>query len=320
MAAREAAERPRTAGAPSAAGAGSAAGVPEWVTDALGRGLSDARRMPWGFTNETWAATPADGIRRAVTRMASPAVAAAIIRRGPEVARRVASVGLEMPVPIASHSHAEQGVVVSAWIEGAPGIARLGEPGGPEAVGRALGDAWRRLGGVDPSGLGLDDRWARPLDLRDVARGWLAGLRHELAAPVASAVEVRLDGLALYPGRAGFVHGDLVPANVLLRDPLPPALLDLEAVRVGERFLDAAWFRWIVRYHHPELEPVAWLAFVRAAGIDARGHAIAAILAALPTVRILEILGESRLGEQTRLRWLEQLAASVGRGVAGEEG
>jgi aminoglycoside phosphotransferase (APT) family kinase protein len=313
MVAREPSERPRTAGALSAAGAANALGVPEWVTAALGQDLSDARLVPWGFANETWAATPPDGIRRAVTRMASPAVAAEIICRGPEVARRLASVGLEIPVPIASHSHAEQGVVVSAWIEGAPGIARLGEPGGPEAVGRALGDAWRRLGEVDPSGLGLDDRWARPLDLRDVARGWLDGLRHELAAAVATAVEVRLDELALYSGRVGFVHGDLVPANVLLRDPQPPALLDLEAVRVGERFLDAAWFRWIVRYHHPELEPVAWLAFVKAARIDAGRRAIATLLAALPTVRILEILGDSRLVEQARLRWLQQLAASVGR-------
>jgi aminoglycoside phosphotransferase (APT) family kinase protein len=319
MAAREAAEKPRNTRTPSAASAASAAGVPEWVTGALGQDLSDARRVPWGFTNETWAVTPADGIRRAVTRMASPAVAAAIIRRGPEVAGRLASVGLEMPVPIDSHSHAEQGVVVSAWIEGTLGIARLGEPDGPATVGRALGDAWRRLGGVDTSGLGLDDRWARPLDLRDVARGWLDGLRHELAAPVATAVEVRLDELSPYPGPVGFVHGDLVPANVLLRDPQPAALLDLEAVRVGERFLDAAWFRWIVRYHHPELEPLAWLAFVKAAGIDAGRREIAALLAALPTVRILEILGESRLGDHSRLRWLEQLAASVGRGVAGEE-
>jgi aminoglycoside phosphotransferase (APT) family kinase protein len=320
MATREAGESPRRAGTVSDANAANAIAAPGWVTDAVGQDLAAARRVPWGFTNETWAATTAHGVRCAVTRMSSPATAAEIIRRGPEVARRLASVGLEMPVPIASRSRAEQGVVVSTWIEGAPGIAKLGEPGGPEAIGRALGDAWRRLAAVDPSGLGLDDRWARPLGLQGAARSWLDGLRDDLAAPVASAIAVRLDGLALHPGRVGFVHGDLVPANVLLRSPRPPALLDLEAVRVGDRLLDAAWFRWIVRYHHPDLEPVAWLAFAKAAGIDAGGRAIANLLAALPTVRILEILAESPLDEQARLRWLEQLATTVGRGMAGEEG
>jgi aminoglycoside phosphotransferase (APT) family kinase protein len=111
------------------------------------------------------------------------------------------------------------------------------------------------------------------------------------------------------------VHGDLVPANLLLRDGAN-VLLDLEAARIGDPLLDAAWFRWIVAYHHPELVPAAWAAFAGAAGIATSDATVRALLDAYPVLRILEILAGPGVGPSARGRWLRQLEQGVGMPAA----
>ena len=287
--------------------------VPGWVADALGPGASGLRRLPWGFTNESWEGTTPDDAHYVATRLRRPRDAAAIIRRGSEIARRLHEVGLETPVPLPGRSIAERGIVVSEWLGGEPGIVRLGAADGPGAVGRALGDAWERLARVDPTGLELDDLWARPSDLVAAAKGWLELIRPQLAARIATTVAARIDDLgdSSRDGEPGFVHGDLVPANVLLRASGPPVVLDLEAIRIGDRLLDAAWCSWTVRYHHPEAHHAAWTAFTEAAGLVVPGAAAALALGALPVMRILEILADPDLEPAARSRWVEQLAASA---------
>src|SRR5690349_3105487 len=88
--------------------------IPVWVTAALGADLTDAIRVPWGFTNETWGATTSTGERYAVTSMGS--AAAFVLRHGPEIACRVGAAGIRMPAPLPPRSNAAQGVVVSAWV------------------------------------------------------------------------------------------------------------------------------------------------------------------------------------------------------------
>ncbi len=287
--------------------------VPAWVVDALGPAASGLRRLPWGFTNESWEGTTPEGTRYVATKMRQPRDAAEVIGRGPAIARRLREVGLDTPAPLPGRSVAERGIVVSEWLAGVPAMARLGDADGPAAVGRALGDAWRRLAGVDATGLGLDDLWARPPTLATAAGGWLGLVRPQLSAMTAAAVAARIDDLGSWwnepPPR--FVHGDLVPANILLRDLGPPALLDLEAVRIGNPLLDAAWVSWIVRYHHPEAHRAAWAGFLDAAGLEAQDAAGTKALAALPVVRVLEILSDRDLEPAARSRWLDQLAASA---------
>ena len=89
------------------------------------------------------------------------------------------------------------------------------------------------------------------------------------------------------------------------------ALLDLEAVRVGERLLDAAWFRWIVRYHHPVIEPAAWAGFVAASRLDRDDRGVGELIHILAVVRILEILARPVLDAAARARWVDQLRAGV---------
>jgi len=190
-----------------------------------------------------------------------------------------------------------------------------GEDAGTGAglIGRILGSTWLALGRVDPSSLGLDGLWARPADLAKAALGWLdvtAGALGNEAAERARGRITRLPSLLGERG-VGFVHGDLVPANVLVAGETLAALLDLETVRLGPRLLDAAWFRWIVRYHHPMLEPSAWAGFEASGDLPANDGTVGALLGILPVVRILEIVADPGLAPAARARWLDHLRAAI---------
>ena len=66
--------------------------------------------------------------------------------------------------------------------------------------------------------------------------------------------------------RPVFAHGDLAPVNVVMDGGAGPgvvvALLDLERARLAHPLFDAAWWSWVVRYHHPSRSPAAGHAFL----------------------------------------------------------
>jgi Ser/Thr protein kinase RdoA (MazF antagonist) len=284
--------------------------APTWVTEAVGS-VREAERVRWGFTNESWLVATKSGRALVATRMTDPAAARLVLQRGPAISLALAGVGIAMPIPIPETSAPERAVVVSAFIPGRSGMELIGDAQGAERVGRLVGRAWLALGRVETAWLGLDDLWARPNALAAATERWLAAAGRTVHPDVASGVGRRIEQLPqlLAERRPGFVHGDLVPANVLVESDELAALLDLEAVRVGERLLDAAWFRWIVRYHHRELERDAWRGFADGSGIDEADPTIGTILDVLPILRILEILDQSALGAAARARWLDQLHA-----------
>jgi aminoglycoside phosphotransferase (APT) family kinase protein len=287
---------------------------PGWLREALGPGLRAPRRLRWGFSHETWAASVADRVLVA-TRMDDAQTAQAIVDRGPELARRLAAAGVPSPAPDPGASRPELGIVVAEYVEGSPGIEAMVDVSGVRRVGAAAGAAWARLASVDPVGLGLDDLWTRPADLRASALEWLHLVEAEVPARQAAALRERVTAIeSLLEGRrAGLVHGDLVPVNMLMHDGALRALLDLEAAHVGEPLLDAAWFSWIVGYHHPEVEPAASGAFAREAGLMRTDDRTAALWAALPSIRILEILARLPARARARGHWLGQLCASTER-------
>jgi aminoglycoside phosphotransferase (APT) family kinase protein len=286
--------------------------APSWLQEVFGRDVREPRRLRWGFSHETWAAS-VGGRDLVATRMDDVAAARSIVERGAEVARRLAEAGLPSPVPDVAVSRPDLGIVVAEYVEGTPGIEAMGDDAGARRVGRIAGGAWARLASVDPSGLGLDDLWTRPDELRAQALEWLRGVEADLTAGQLSVLRDRVTAIdrLLAGRRPGFVHGDLVPVNLLVVGDGLGALLDLEAIRVGEPLLDAAWFSRIVRYHHRELEAAASDAFAIQAGIDGTDERTAPLLATLPSVRILEILGRRSLHAAARPRWLSQLRAST---------
>lgn len=281
---------------------------PDWLFEVLGADLSGPVRLRWGFTNESWAAT-VGGRRLVATRMADPESAGRILDSGTEVGRRLAAVGVATAMPIVAASDVRLGVLVSDLIDGTPGIEVIGREGGARLLGRLAGRTWAQVRSANADGLGLDDLWSRPEDLIAAANRWLDAASSELARPAASILGDSLDRAApVLVGRpAGLVHGDFVPVNLLVREDRVVALLDLEAARIGEPLLDAAWFEWILRYHHPEIADDASAAFAEESGLDREDEATATLLAVLPAIRILEILDRTGSAPTARRRWLEQL-------------
>ncbi len=287
--------------------------TPDWLPGAFGGAAAQAVRLRWGFANETWAGRLPDGRRVAATLLADPAAAERLRALIAVVRPRLVAAGLPVPAPIDAGPGVPADVVIAEFVDGIPGPEILGRADGPTAIGTLLGSAWRRLGTVDPAGTGLPDRWTSADRLLVLAAGWSAIVSHDLAAPDRDRLDAVLGTLPeLLVGRpAGVVHGDLVPANILVADGRLVALLDLEAARLADPLLDAAWFDWIVRYHHPREEPAAWAAFAAEAGIERSDPTIDGLLHAYPIVRILEILDDIGAADAARPRWLGQLTAAL---------
>ena len=188
------------------------------------------------------------------------------------------------------------------FVDGRPGAALLSEPGGPATVGQLLGTAWRQLGRIDPTGLPLPSAWASAAGMAAAATHSLEANASWLDASERRRLEAAIGSLAALPdGRPpGFVHGDFVPVNVIVRDGAIAALIDLEAARLADPLVDASWFRWILAYHHPGQIVEAWRAFTEGSGLDEDDPRTRMLLLVVPLVRILERLSEDRLTDSER--------------------
>ena len=301
--------------------------VPDWILSATGGDAISAEPLPWGFRNETWLVEMPGSRRVVATRFADPgaglklrtllpAIGPRLAAAGipiPNVIRDVAATGLSLPEPAAD-------VLVSEYLDGRAGAELLGQPGAPALIGSLAGTAWRRLSMVSADGLALPDHWASPDRLSATARQWADALGSSISRADRARLATRLEPLAdLLRGRpTGFVHGDFAPVNVLVRGGTFVGLVDLESVRRGDPIIDAAWFDWIVYFHHRAEERAVWRAFEMTSGVDPKDPTTASLLALLPLVQILEILDGEALSRSGRERWLEHLAACLDRSAGTE--
>lgn len=290
--------------------------APAWLGDLVDPGLIEkVSRLGWGFRNESWKLVLSDGRRLAVTRHADPEAAAAAATLSSLVRQRVGAVGIPTPSVVDLATAPVESLLITEFIEGTPGAELLAVNGGSAIVGSVLGGTWRRLHDVDTAGLPLDATWAvgDTLVAASVARARRAGPllagseRRQLAAAIDAA------GGWLSGRRAGFAHGDLAPVNVVIRGGTLAALLDLEFVRLADPLLDAAWFDWIVAYHHPADEPAAWRAFVASSLIDESDAATRGLLGPLPVLRILELLDQDWRHDERAMHWVQMLRACLAR-------
>jgi aminoglycoside phosphotransferase (APT) family kinase protein len=290
--------------------------TPGWITDLFEPGLVSAvSRLGWGFRNESWKVELADGQRLAVTRMARAEAAASVVSLTRLVRPRLAAAGVPVPAVLQLGSKVPPGILVTDFVEGTPGAELFDEREGPAVVGSVLGSTWRKLANVDPSGLALPvianpPAGGRPSTAAALGRAeqWLTrSERRQLSAQIRAASD-------LLAGREpGFVHGDLAPVNVVIRDRTLAALLDFESVRLADPLLDAAWFYWIVAFHHPAQEAAAWRAFVTASGLDECDPTTRELLGILPLVRIVEILDDHGLSGGRADHWIRMLRACLAR-------
>ena len=82
-------------------------------------------------------------------------------------------------------------------------------------------------------------------------------------------------------------------------------------VKITNEDLDAAWFRWIVRYHHRAASVAAWAGFRDGASLDDSSPPTRSLLDRLPSLRILELIDPLPADSPARARWLDQLRASL---------
>ena len=85
------------------------------------------------------------------------------------------------------------------------------------------------------------------------------------------------------------------------------------SVRGGSptRRFDAAWWGWVVRYHHPAVWSAIWPTFLAAAGLPTGGAESTAIRA-LQLLQVLELAAEAGANAAQRETWLERLAVISG--------
>ncbi len=269
-------------------------------------GVEDLTR-PWTSGVRTSLVTLEDG-RRVVHQEGAPTVAG---RRG--IARRIrfaralrsAAPGLPVAVVLGGDERANPPFAVTAYIPGEPGDALLATPAGAAWLGRLAGEAAAALAAVSPRALGrsLPRTWSDPGRLAVAAAGWLREARPVLDPPDAEAVRAVVDRIpGLLAGPSVVAHGDLAPVNLLIEGERLAGIVDLERLRLAPAAFDAAWFRLLVRHHHPERWPDVGPPFLAALGLP-DDETTAAALDDLAVLACLELLAALPRRSTGRTAW-----------------
>jgi aminoglycoside phosphotransferase len=312
----------------------------------VGAPVLAAERCGWGFENHTEIATLADGRRLVVQRIASRVMADHKLQLAGTLPARLAARGIRAARQIAANADADPPYAVREYLPGEAGATRMGTIEGAIQIARAMGALLPRLAALDTAGVALDSSWANPIGLAEQSGRRIGRCRALLDAPVVAALEATIDELpAHFADRpAVFAHGDFCPVNVLIEPPhedrrskiedsgttataryLPSSilypkvrvvgLLDLEFARIADALFDAAWWGWVVRYHHPERWVAAWPHLLAAAGF-APSAATTARVQALQRLRCLEMVDyHAHEGTpKSAAMWIERLGVTLSWG------
>lgn len=290
----------------------------------VGAPVLAAERCKWGFENHTALVTLADGRRLIVQRISNRALAPHKLQLAQALPVRLAAVDIRAPAQLDADAAASPPYAVREFLPGELAATRMGRVEGAVAVARAMGALLPRLALVETGGIGLESGWATPSGLADLAQQQLARCRELLDGATTGALQATIAELpALFGGRAAvFAHGDFCPVNALI-EPTPAdtaehpnlalvGLLDFEFSRVADPLFDAAWWGWVVRYHHFERWVAAWPQLLAAAGI-APDDATQARVRVLQRLRCLEMIDDHARARQPEAAamWVERLAATL---------
>ncbi len=291
------------------------------LTALVGSPVVAVEPVRWGFTNRTTLATLADGRRLAVQRLVDRASARRRLRLGGRLADLLAAVGIPTAPLIGGEGASTPPFVVYGTVDGTNGAESLATDAGAVRLARLMGALVPRLAAVDARGLRLPATWADTARLAQASRRRLERAAPRLDAATSGALRAAISKLERrFAGRLpAFAHGDFAPVNVLVapdrgrRGRTIAALLDLEFARLADPLLDAAWWGWIVRFHHPGRWPAAWPAFLAAAGLATDRKREPALFAerirSLQLLRLLE-LADRRSG-RAATEWAARLAATA---------
>ncbi len=287
------------------------------LAELVGLPVVAAEPARWGFSNRTTLVTVAGGRRIAVQLLVDRTAARRRLRVGARLAERLAAAGIPTAPLLAGDADSTPPFVLHGAVEGANGAESLATDAGAVRLARLMGALVPRLAAVDARGLRLPSTWADPARLADAAQRWLERAAPRLDAATSRTLRSAIASLGtLFAGRRpAFAHGDFAPVNVLVapasgrRAETIAALLDLEFARRADPLLDVAWWGWVVRFHHPDRWPVAWPAFLAAAGVALGEEALAERIRTLQLLRLLELA--ERSGHRAAAEWARRLAVAA---------
>jgi aminoglycoside phosphotransferase (APT) family kinase protein len=289
----------------------------------VGAPVVAAEPCGWGFENRTAIVTLADGRRLVVQRINGRALAHHKLKLARLLPDRLAAVGLRAPRLLAADASSEPPYAVREYLPGEPGASLMGTVAGAIQVARAMGALLPRLAKVSSTGVGLHSGWAQPARLARQAQQQLERCRPLLGSAAIAALEATIAELpARFAGRpACFAHGDFCPVNALIDNRQEEAedqaivvvgLLDLEFARIADPLFDAAWWGWVVRYHHPERWLHAWPRLLAAAGIawEQATQERVRVLQRLRCLEVVDYYAHTRPPEATAV-WVGRLAETL---------
>lgn len=260
----------------------------QWLT---GLPVIRVEHCPWGFENRTDRVELADGRCVIVQRVTNAARAPARFALTRRLHAPLSQVGILAPLQLHADPSAMPPFAVYACLPGDPANRLLATDAGARTLAEGMGALLPRLAHVVADE--LPDTWSDPQTLLNAAQEWrtLARAFLDSESPALTALPGAIPDLFDAPPH--MAHGDFCPVNALAADDRITALLDLEFARLAPPLFDAAWWGWVVRYHHPERWHACWPVLLRAAGIPDT------------------LATQGRMQTLQRLRLLEQIASAV---------
>ena len=280
------------------------------MADALGSSLRMSSPVTLGTATETHRLILGDGRVLAAQRVEGPD-AALRAATGAALVPRLAAAGIPVPGTALVVEVGPDSWLVTAWVDGQSGRAWLGDPERAARLAREMGSVAARLPTVDATGIALPAGWESAEAIRAVAGAGLRLVRASMDPGGVGCIDRAADVVRVtFAGVAPvFAHGDFAPVNVIVgEDGALRAVIDLEAARRSVPLLDAAWWGWIVRYHHPDTWSRTWPVFLEAAGI-VEDRETSAAMTALQALRCLELAASSE--PAARAQWLERLRTTL---------
>jgi Ser/Thr protein kinase RdoA (MazF antagonist) len=222
----------------------------------------------------------------------------------------IRTTGLPTPEPVRVHRDrlSDDVVLELPYVDGLVAAELLGTPEGAATCGRCCGEVAAAIAGARDAPTGLRATWTSSGLLVEAARTWLASCEGVLATSQVDALETVLARAArtVDESPSQVAHGDLAPVNVLVHESAIAAVLDLDRVQLAHPLYDAAWFSWVVTFHHPDVAAHACAAFAEAAGTPARATEVSWLWPLL----LLERLAQAASPGE-RATWTARLLTSL---------
>lgn len=240
------------------------AGMP---THILGVPISHVERAAWGFEHATFIVDLADARRIVVQQIRRPRLAARRLANALVVPAVLRTAGLLAPDILDHALDHDPPYVVRSYIAGVTANTLLPDDATAPAVAQGMGAALARIAAVDASDIDLEHTWADAHRLAASARQWLTTASDLLPNPARVAAVIDALPHTFADRAARFAHGDFCPVNGIVVGTQLVGMIDVDYSRMADPLFDAAWWGWVVGFHHPARFRWLWPVFCAAAGI-----------------------------------------------------